>query len=114
MVDAHVVTHLKDGLVAGLNFAPDGNSAEYVHSAKLVKFRAEASDRFSPAAGKVIRFRLVDDCWLQSGSVRFSAVLFNKGANPIAPFAAPGCMLKSMRLSSAAKSANRSTKQTAS
>ena len=94
MVDTHVVTHLKDGLVVGLNFAPAGNSAEYVHSAKLVKFRAEASDRFSPAAGKVIRFRLVDDCWLQSGSVRFSAVLFNKGANAITPFAALGACSK--------------------
>ena len=83
MVDAHVVTHLRDGLVPGLNFGPDGNSAEYVHASKLVKFRAEASDRFSLAAGKVIRFRLVDDCWLQSGTVRCSAVLFNKSQTVI-------------------------------
>ena len=78
MVDAHVITHLKDGLVLGLDFGSNEKTAEYVHSSKHVRFRAQASDRFSPAAGKVIRFRLVDDCWLQSGTVRFAATLFNK------------------------------------
>ena len=82
MVDAHVITHLQDGLVSGLNFAADEKTAEHVRSSKLVKFRAEASDRFSPAAGKVIRFKLADDCWLQSGTVRCAATLFNKRTNP--------------------------------
>ena len=66
MVDSHVITHLSDGLVPGLNFGPTGNTAEYVHSSKLVKFRPEAGDRYSPGAAKVIRFPLVDDCWLNN------------------------------------------------
>ena len=75
MVDPHVITHLSDGLVPGLNLSPAGNTAEYVHSSKLVKFRPEAGDRYSPGAAKVIRFRLVDDCWLNS--VRLQVTLNN-------------------------------------
>ena len=85
MADAHVVTHLRDGLVPGLKFCPDGNSAEYVHSPKLAEIRADVSDRFSLAAGKVIRVRIVDYCWLQSGNVRFSVQLFNKATDALTP-----------------------------
>ena len=98
MVDAHVVTHLRDGLVTGLDYGSNEKTAKYVHASKLVKFRAEASDRFSPAAGKVIRFRLVDDCWLQSGTVRFMALLVNKTGHELTPIAPPGSMFRSMRL----------------
>ena len=45
MVDSHVITHLSDGLVPGSKFSPGGNTAEYIHSRKLVKFRPEAGDR---------------------------------------------------------------------
>ena len=75
MVDAHAITHLSDGLVPGLNYGPAGNTAEYVSSSKLVKFRPEAGDRYSPGAARVIRFRLVDDCWLNS--VRLQVTLNN-------------------------------------
>ena len=75
MVDSHVITHLSDGLAPGLNVSPAGNTAEYVHSSKLVKFRPEAGDRYSPGAARVIRFRLVDDCWLNS--VRLQVTLNN-------------------------------------
>ena len=99
MVGVHVVAHLRDGLVPGLKFGPDGNSAEYAHSAKLVEFRAEASGRFSLADDKVIRFRRVGDCWLQAGTAIFSAQLFNNSTHgartPVAP---PGCMIRSMML----------------
>ena len=67
MVDAHIVTHIRDGLVPGLNSGPAVSSAEFVHSAKLVEFRAEVSDRFSPAAGKAVRFRRVGDAAIGSG-----------------------------------------------
>ena len=66
MVGSHVITHLSDGLVPGLNVSPEGNTAEYAHSSKLVKFRPEAGYRYIPGAAKVIRFRLADDCWLNS------------------------------------------------
>ena len=80
MVDQHAITHLSDGLVPGLNFNYDGErTAGYVHNSKLVKFRPEAGDRYSPNAAKVIRFRLVDDCWLNS--VRFQATINNLTVN---------------------------------
>ena len=75
MVDSHVITHLSDGLVPGLDYGPQGKTAEYVHSSKLVKFRPEAGDRYNLCAAKVIRFRLVDDCWLNS--VRLQVTLNN-------------------------------------
>ena len=46
MVEQHVITHLRDGLVNGLSFGPDGHSAEYISSAKQVRLLAEAGDRF--------------------------------------------------------------------
>ena len=67
MVDQHAITHLSDGLIPGLDFTYGGEkTAGYAHSSKLVKFRPEAGDRYSPGAARVIRFRLVDDCWLNS------------------------------------------------
>ena len=102
MVDAHVITHLSDGLVPGLNFSPEGNTAEYVTSSKLVKFRPEAGDRYSPGAAKVIRFRLVDDCWLNSVRVQVTLNNLTKdGAGTAAalePIAPPLAMFASCRL----------------
>ena len=46
MVEQHVITHLRDGLVNGLSFGPDGHSAEYISSAKQVRLLAESGDRF--------------------------------------------------------------------
>ena len=104
MVDTHAITHLSDGLVPGLNYGPAGNTAEYVKASKLVKFRPEAGDRYSPGAAKVIRFRLVDDCWLNSARVQVT--LNNKtltaGENPaqlkLTPIAPPLAMFTSCRL----------------
>ena len=38
MVEQHVITHVKDALVSGLPLSPNGNSAEYVKSATMVRF----------------------------------------------------------------------------
>ena len=101
MVDTHAITHLSDGLVPGLNYGPAGQTAGYIQSSKLVKFRPEAGDRYSPGAAKVIRFRLVDDCWLNRARVQVT--LNNKTptsadvATPIAltPIAPPLAMFTS-------------------
>ena len=68
MVDQHAITHLSDGLIPGLDFKYNAaeKTAGYVHSSKLVKFRPEAGDQYSPTTTRVVRFRLVDDCWLNS------------------------------------------------
>ena len=97
MVEQHVITNLKDSLISGLDFSASGNSAEYVSSAKQVHFYAESGDRFSQAA-KTIRFRLIDDCWLQSGSVRLQVTLNNLKDAELTPVAHPACMFTSCRL----------------
>ena len=38
MVEQHAITHIQDALVPSLNFQPKGNTAEYVQSAKQVRF----------------------------------------------------------------------------
>ena len=97
MVEQHVITNLQDALVPALSFSPSGNSAEFVHSAKQVRFFAESGDRFSQAS-KVIRCRLIGDCWLQSGSVRVQVTLNNLKAAALTPVAHPACMFSSCRL----------------
>ena len=94
---------MRDGLIPGLNFSYDKErTAGYVHSSKFVKFRPEAGDRYSPGAAKVIRFRLVDDCWLNS--VRMQVTLNNLtrdgGGNavPLTPVAPALAMFASARL----------------
>ena len=65
---------------------------------RYVFFSAESGDRFSQSS-KVTRFRLTDDCWLQSGSVRMQVTLNNKGTDPhLTPVAHPLCMFSSARL----------------
>ena len=114
MVDSHVITHLSGGLVPGLIFSPEGNTAEHAHSSKLVKIRPEAGDRYSPGAAKGIRFRLVDDGWLTS--VRLQVALNNLTKNAggtqgvaITPISTPLAMFTSCRLFLGARSPNTST-----
>ena len=97
MVEQHVITNLQDSLIPGLDFSTSGNSAEYVSASKQVRFFAESGDRFSQAA-KTIRFRLIDDCWLQSGSVRLQVTLNNLKDAELTPVAHPACMFTSCRL----------------
>ena len=78
MVEQHIQTNITDSLVPGLDFRGGVPSAEYVNSSKLVRWRAEAGDMFSQAA-RQLRFRLVDDCWLQSGTVRLQVTMNNAG-----------------------------------
>jgi hypothetical protein len=102
VMDQHVITHAADMLAPGLDFANQGNSAEYIKSSKLVRWRAESGDRFSSAA-RSVRFRLSDTCWLQPGTVRFQATITNKAAdtqpsNSINPCAHPLAMFTSAEL----------------
>ena len=98
MVEQHIQTNITDSLVPGLDFRGGVPSAEYVKSSKLVRWRAEAGYRFSHAA-KQLRFRLVDDCWLQSGTVRLQVTMNNThGAYPLQPRTDPLAMLSLARL----------------
>ena len=113
MVDTHAITHLSDGLVPGLNYGPAGQTAGYIHSSKLVKFRPEAGDRYSPGAAKVIRFRLVDDCWLNSARVQVTLNNLTLGGSegttalPLSPIAPPWQCLQVAAFSWVVKLSNR-------
>ena len=98
MVEQHIQTNITDSLVPGLDFRGGAPSAEYVKSSKLVRWRAEAGDRFSQTA-KQLRFRLVDDCWLQSGTVRLQVTMNNGHATQVLePRTDPLAMFSSARL----------------
>ena len=98
MVEQHIQTNITDSLVPGLDFRGGVPSAEYVRSAKLARWRAEAGYRFSQAA-KQLRFRLVDDCVLQSGTMRLQVTMNNThGAGPLQPHTDPLAMFSSAML----------------
>ena len=98
MVEQHIQTNITDSLVPGLDFRGGVPSAEYVTSSRLVRWRAEVGDRFSQAA-RQLRFRLVDDFWLQSGTVRLQVTVTNtSGANPLQHRTDPLAMFSSARL----------------
>ena len=97
MVEQHIQTNITDSLVPGLDFRGGVPSVEYVKSSKLVIWRADAGDRFSQSA-RQLRFRLVDDCWLQSGTVRLQVTLNNLGTDPLQPRADPLAMFTAARL----------------
>ena len=46
MVEQHIQTNITDSLAPGLDFHGGVPSAEYAKSSKLVRWRAEAGDKF--------------------------------------------------------------------
>ena len=97
-MEAHLSTHTEDGLLDSLNFRPPGNSANYVIETRKVKFFAEASDRFSTNS-RVLRFRLVDQGFLEPASSRIEFTLNNKdSSNALVPVAPPLAMFSRIRV----------------
>ena len=98
-MEAHLSSHVEDGLLESLNFRPSGNSANYVLESKKVKFFAEASDRFSPTTSRVIRFRLVDQGFWEPSSSRIELQLNNlDGTNALVPIAPALGMISRIRV----------------
>ena len=98
-MEAHLSSHVEDGLLESLNFKPPGNSANYVLETKKVKFFAEASDRFSPTTSRVIRFRLVDQGFWEPSSSRIELQLNNlDGTNALVPIAPALGMISRIRV----------------
>ena len=97
-MEAHLSSHVEDGLLESLNFKPPGSSANYVLETRKVRYFAEASDTFGPNS-RVIRFRLVDQGFWEPASSRIQFTLHNKDAsNPLVPIAGPGSMFSRIRV----------------
>ena len=77
-MEQHLQTKVEDQLIGSLTYGHEPGAA-FIESARLVKFRAEAGDRFSDSS-RTIRFCLQDQCWLQSSSVRLASQLNNLSA----------------------------------
>ena len=97
-MEAHLSSHVEDGLLESLNFKPPGNSASYVLETRKVRMFAEASDTFGPNS-RVIRFRLVDQGFWEPASSRIQFTLHNKDTtNPLLPVCGPGGMFSRIRV----------------
>ena len=97
-MEAHLSSHVEDGLLESLNFKPPGASANYVLETRKVRFFAEASDTFGPNS-RVIRFRLVDQGFWEPASSRIQFTLHNKDAsNALVPQAGPLSMFSRIRV----------------
>ena len=98
-MEAHLSSHVEDGLLDSLNFKPPGNSANYVLETRKVRFFAEASDTFGPTSSRVIRFRLVDQGFWEPASSRIQFTIHNKDAtNALKPIAGPCAMFSRIRV----------------
>ena len=71
------ITSGEDHLIEGLSFQNKGGTASYVLNSRFVRFFAESGDRFSPDSSRVIRFRLTDQAFLESSSVRLQCTIRN-------------------------------------
>jgi len=97
-MEAHLSSHVEDGLLESLNFKPPGASAAYVLETRKVRFFAEASDTFGPNS-RVIRFRLVDQAFWEPASSRVQFTIHNKDAtNTLKPIAGPLAMFSRIRV----------------
>ena len=97
-MEAHLSSTVEDVLLESLNFKPSGNSAQYVLETRKVRFFAEASDRFGPNS-RVIRFRLVDQGFMEIASHRIQFTLNNKDTtNALVPISGPCGMFSRIRV----------------
>ena len=97
-MEAHLSSHVEDGLLVSLNFKPPGASANYVLETRKVWFCAEASDTFGPNS-RVIRFGLVDQNFWEPASSRVQFTLHNKDASKaLVPVAGPLAMFSRIRV----------------
>ena len=97
-MEAHLASHVEDGLLESLNFKPLGSSANYVLETRKACYFAEASHTFGHNS-RVIRFRLVDQGVWEPASSCIQFTLHNKAAsNPLVPIAGPLAMFSRIRV----------------
>ena len=75
----------EDHLIQGLAFKPPSQTANYVLETRQVLFHAESGNKFDPQSSRVIRFRLADQGFLESSSVKLGFTLNNTAGKTMTP-----------------------------
>ena len=97
-MEAHLTGASSDKLLEGLNFSPPSNTASYVTATCITNYFAESGHVFDSISSKVIRFRVADQGFLESASLRLRFTIVNVKDAPLTPCAPVGAMFRRARL----------------
>merc|ERR1712079_904975 len=87
-----------DKLLDGLKFTPPDSTSNYVLENGPVNYFPESGNTFDALSSKVIRFRLADQGFLESSSLRLRFTIINQNAANLTPIATPLSMFRRARL----------------
>ena len=103
-MEGHITSGIEDHLIEGLSFKASSGTTSYVLNSRFVRFFAESGNRFSADSSKVLRFRLTDQAFLETSSIRLQMTIQNltsDGAGQdvnLTPIAPPLAMFARARL----------------
>ena len=94
------LTSGSDTLIAGLNFKPPSQTAQYCLTNRQVRYFVESGNKFDPVSSRVIRFRIDgDQGFLEASSVRLQFTLTNlKSDATLTPISPCGSLFRRARL----------------
>ena len=88
-MEAHLTGASSDKLLEGLNFAPPSNTASYCQESRFIHLFAESGNVFDSLSSKVIRFRIAEQGFLESASLRLRFTIVNLRDENLTPVAVP-------------------------
>ena len=97
-MEAHLTGASSDKLLAGLDFSPPSNTASYVTGTRLTNFFAESGNTWDSLSSRVIRFRVADQGFLESASLRLRFTIVNLRDAPLTPCAPVLSMFRRARI----------------
>ena len=97
-MEAHLTGASSDQLLEGLKFGPPSSTANYTLTSRFVNYFPESGNRFDSLSTKVIRFRLADQGFLESSSLRLRFTIINQANANLTPIATPLSMFRRARL----------------
>ena len=97
-MEAHWTGASSDKLLDGLKFTPPSSTNNYVLENRPVNYFPESGNTFDALSSKVIRFRLADQGFLESSSLRLRFTIINQNAANLTPIATPLSMFRRARL----------------
>ena len=102
-MEAHLTGASSDKLLEGLNFSAPSNTASYVTETRFVNYFAESGNVFDSLSSKVIRFRVADQGFLESASLRLRFTIVNLKNEALTPCAPVMSMFRRARLFAASQ-----------
>ena len=97
-MEAHLTGAASDKLLEGLSFSPPKSTASYVTSTRYTNYFAESGNVFDSLSSKVIRFRVADQGFLESASLRLRFTIVNLKNEALTPCAPVMSMFRRARL----------------